>query len=71
MHWLSSCHLWALEGGLSDCDPPGLVALQQVETSGTRDQTMSPALADRFLTTGPQGTYSTVIFEPHKIFTFQ
>ena len=46
--------LWLLCGAQA-LRHPGLVAPEYVESSMTRDQTVSPALAGGFLTTGPPG----------------
>ena len=54
--------------GLSSCDSraqrlqlTGSLALRYMKSPQTGDQTMSPASAGRFLTTGPPGKSSTLI----------
>ena len=63
VHRLSNGSLWALE-----CTPhglqelcTGLVALQYVESSRSRDRTCVPALTGGFLSTASPGKSSTVI----------
>ena len=48
--------------GLSSCGPWSLVALQLVGSSETRNHPMSPALADRFLTTGSPGKFYVCVY---------
>lgn len=52
-HRLNGCSSQALEHRLSSCDPWGLVALQHVGFSQTRDQTRVPQVGSRFLSTAP------------------
>ena len=63
VHRLSNGGLWALEcapHGLQELCT-GLVALQYVESSGSRDRTCVPALTGGFLYTASPGKSSTVI----------
>ena len=69
-HSLSSCGIWTLQsvafssGGpwAQQLWPAGLVALPHVESCGPGNRTCVPALAGRFLTTGPPRKSCSILF---------
>ena len=52
---LPCCKTWALQGRLSSCGIHRLSGSAALESSQTRSEPVSPALAGRFPTTGPPG----------------
>ena len=59
----SCCRAWALKRRLSSCGCLSLVAPWHVGSFQIRDEPMFPALQGGFLTTGPTGKPSPILFE--------
>ena len=63
-HRLSSCSSWPLEHtGFGSCGTLGSVAPRHVQSSPTRDGSVSPELAGGFLTTEPAGMSPLACFQ--------
>ena len=62
---LSSCGLGALEHRLSSCDAQVLLPCSMWNLPGPGLEPVFPALAGRFLTTGPPGKSKHLVFNNH------
>ena len=65
---LSRCSSWVLEHGLSGCDTQAYLLLGMWDLPGPRIKPLSPALAGRFLATGPPREVPANIFLKGQIF---